>query len=241
MERRDFLKISGTSAMAVAVAPSLVTQTLYAENGALFKTYEKVQLKDADGNALKASKLVKEENYVFMYPHAGTPAIMVDLLESADKDVKLKAEDGTEYIFKGGAGSKGTIVAYSAICAHQLTHPQKAMSMFQYVPTTAKTLAYEKSGVFVCSSHLAAYDPKQGGKGVAGPIKQGLAQVVLEIDKDDNIWAVAVLGPDKFQEFFSAFKKELKKEYGRKGAKKLIKTEVKVQKLKNFTASIIIA
>ncbi len=239
MERRNFLRLSAAGAAAVAVSPSLITQKLYAEDGSLFQTFEKVQLKDAEGNALKASKLVKEENYLFMYPHAATPAIMVDLPEPTAKDVKLKAEDGTEYVFKSGVGAQNTIVAYSAICAHQLTHPQKAMSMFQYVPTTGKTLAYEKPGVFVCSSHLAAYDPKQGGKVLGGPAKQGLASIVLEVDTDDNIWAVAVLGPNTFQEFFDAFKQDLKAEYGRRGAKKLVKTEAKVVPLKDYSAELI--
>ncbi len=239
MERRNFLQLSATSAMAIAVAPSLIPQKLYAEDGSLFQTFEKVQLKDAEGNALKSKALVKEENYVFMYPHAATPAIMVDLLTPAGKDIKLKSEDGVEYIYKGGTGSEGTIVAFSAICAHQLTHPQKAMTMFQYVPTTGKTLAYDKAGVFVCSSHLAAYDANQGGKVLGGPANQGLASIILEIDADDNIWAVAVLGPNKFQEFFDAFKQELKAVHGRRGAKKLVKEEVKVEKLKNFTAEMI--
>jgi Rieske Fe-S protein len=225
--------------MAVAIAPSLITQKLYAEDGSLFQPFERAQLKDAEGNPLKSKALVKEENYVFMYPHAATPAIMVDLPEPTQKDIKLKAEDGTEYIYKGGVGAKGTIVAYSAICQHQLTHPTASMTMFQYVPTTGKTLAYDKAGVFVCTSHLAAYDPNQGGKVVGGPAKEGLASIILEIDADDNIWAVAVLGPAKFQDFFDAFKQQLKKDYGRRGAKKLVKDEVKVQKLVNFTKEII--
>jgi Rieske Fe-S protein len=239
MERRSFLRLSATGAAAVAVAPSLITQKLYAEDGSLFQAFEKVQLKDADGKALKSAALVKEENYMFMYPHAATPAIMVDLLESTAKDVKLKAEDGTEYVYKSGVGAKSTVVAFSAICAHQLTHPQKSMSMFQYVPSTGKTLAYDKPGIFVCSSHLAAYDPKQGGKNVSGPANQGLASIVLEIDKDDNIWAVAVLGPNKFQEFFDAFKQEHKAEFGRRGAKKLVATEAKVVALKDYSAELI--
>jgi len=239
MERRNFLRLSATSAMAVAITPSLITQKLYAEDGSLFQTFEKVQLKDAEGNPLKSKALVAEENYVFMYPYAGTPAIMVDLPAPTEKDIKLKAEDGTEYVYKGGAGAKGTLVAFSAICAHQLTHPTAAMSMFQYVPTTGQTLAYDKPGVFVCSSHLAAYDPKQGGKVVGGPANEGLASIILEVDAEDNIWAVAVLGPVKFQDFFDAFKQELKKVYGRKGAKKLTKDEAKVQPLKNFSAELI--
>ena len=239
MIRRNFLRLSATSAAAVAIAPSLITQKLHAEDGSLFKAYEKVQLKDAEGNPLKASALVEEENYVFNYPHAATPAIMVNLKTPATKDVKLKAADGTEYIYRGGAGAKGTIVAYSAICAHQMTRPTKAMAMFQYVPTTGKTLAYDKAGVFVCSSHLAAYDANDGGKVLGGPATQGLASIILEIDKDDNIWAVAVLGPNMFEEYFDAFKQELKAEHGRRGAKKLIKDEAVTVPLKDFTAEII--
>jgi len=239
MKRRSFLKLSGTTAMTIAIAPSLITQKLYAENGNLFQTFEKVQLKDAEGKALKVSTLITEENYIFHYPHAATPAIMVNLATPTDKEIKLKAEDGTEYIYKGGAGSKGTLVAYSAICPHQLTYPQKSMSMFQYVEEKGKTLSYDKGGVFVCSSHLSAFEPKQGGKVVGGPANQGLASIILEIDKDDNIWAVAVLGPVKFQDFFDAFKQDLKAEYGRRGAKKLVQTEAKVQILKNFSAELI--
>jgi Rieske Fe-S protein len=241
MERRNFLKLSGTSAAAIAVAPSLITQTLYAENGALFKTYEKVQLKDTKGNPLKASALEKEEAYIFNYPYASTPCLLVDLATATSKDVKLKATDGTEYIYSGGLGAKGTIVAYSAICPHSLTHPQKSMSMFNYVTEKGKTMSYDKGGVMVCTSHLSAFEPKEGGKVVGGPANEAIPAIVLEIDKEDNIWAVAVLGPDKFQDFLDAFKKDLKAEYGRNGAKKLVKKEVKTQKLKNFTAQIIIA
>jgi arsenite oxidase small subunit len=239
MERRNFLRLSATSAMAVAIAPSLITQKLYAEDGSLFQAFEKVQLKDAEGNPIKSKALIVEENYVFMYPHAATPAIMVDLTSPAEKDIKLKSECGTEYIYRGGAGAKGTLVAYSAICPHQLTHPTPEMTMFQYVEEKGKTLSYDKGGVFVCTSHLSAFEPKKGGKVVGGPANEGLASIILEIDADDNIWAVAVLGPVKFQEFFDAFKQNLKKVYGRRGAKKLTTGEAKVQTLKNFSAELI--
>ncbi len=237
MQRRNFLRLSATSAMAVAIAPSLITQKLYAQDGSLFQTFEKVQLKDAEGNPIKAAALPSEENFVFNYPYVATPAIMVNLATPTEKDVKLKTEDGTEYVYRGGVGAKGTIVAYSAICPHQLTHPQPEMSMFQYVEEKGKTLAYDKGGVFVCTSHLSAFEPKQGGKVVGGPANEGLASIILEIDAEDNIWAVAVLGPVKFQAYFDAFQDEFKKFYGNKReAKKLITGEVKVQTLKNFSA-----
>jgi Rieske Fe-S protein len=239
MERRIFLHLSATSTIALAVTPAFFTQKLYSEDGSLFQTFEKVQLKDAEGNALKSSTLISEENYVFMYPYLSTPVIMVNLATSAQKDIKLKADDGTEYLFKGGVGSKGSIVAYSAICPHQLTHPQASMSMFQYVGEKGKTLAYDKGGVFVCTSHLSAFEPKEGGKVVGGPAREGLAQIILDIDADDNIWAIAVLGPLKFQAFFDAFKQVLKAEYGRNGAKKSVKRETKVQTLQHFSGELI--
>jgi arsenite oxidase small subunit len=240
MERRDFLKITA-GGVAVAVAPSLITEKLYAEDGSLFKPYEKVQLKDSNGNPLKTSALQPELNYIFNYPHAGTPALLLNLNTAPNKDVKLTSEKGETYIFKGGVGSKGTIVAYSAICPHQLTYPKPSMSMFNYVDEKGKTIAYKEGGVMVCTSHLSAFDPKDGGKLVGGPAKEGVPAIVLEVDKDDTLWAVAVVGPDKFEAFFDAFKKELKEIYGRRGAKKLTKTEAKVQELKNFTKEMIIA
>ena len=38
-------------------------------------------------------------------------------------------------------------------------------------------MAQKKSGVFVCSSHLSAYDPKDGAKVTAGPATQALANI----------------------------------------------------------------
>jgi hypothetical protein len=42
-----------------------------------------------------------------------------------------------------------------------------------------------------------------------------------------------------FEEYFDAFKQELKAEHGRRGAKKLIKEEAVTVPLKDFTAEII--
>ena len=241
MERRGFLKLSGTTAAAIVVAPSLITETLKADDGSLYKSYDKIMLQDKDGNPLKSATLVKEENYVFNFPHVATPCILVLLDGPAEKGTKLKAGDGTEYIFKGGLGKDNSIVAYSAICPHQLTHPQPDTTFFQYVPTGTKTLAYDKSvgGVFVCSSHLSAFTPKDGGRRVTGPATEGLTQIVLEIDDNDVIWAVGALGPDKFHAYLKAFKGEFKKYYGNKRkAKKLVKKEAKVVTLKNFSKDI---
>jgi len=65
MERRDFFKLVTSSAAVVAISPSLITTRLQAHDGRLYESYEKVQLLDKDGNPLKASNIVNEENYIF--------------------------------------------------------------------------------------------------------------------------------------------------------------------------------
>ena len=246
MERRNFLKVVGATGAMVAVSPSTITGTLHASDGAAFKAYEKVQLLDGAGAPLKASALVKEENYVFNYPHASTPAILLDLPEATNKDIKLTTDDGVEYIWKGGAGSKGTIVAYTAICAHQMAHPTPDDSFLMYCKKGQETMAYapadgSKGGVMVCSSHLAAYDVGSGCKVLGGPATQPLAAIIIEVAADDTLWASAVLGGDKFHEYFKVFKPELKKYYGgkRKG-KKLVSGSAKTVAMKDYTKEMIL-
>jgi len=239
MDRRNFLKIASVGA-AIAVAPSSITGKLYASEGALFEAYEKVQLVDADGNPIKASTLKKETNYVFNYPFVGTPALLIDLGEKTAQDVTLRSEDGEEYLWKSGIGADKSIVAYSAICSHQLAHPTPDDSFLQYLPRGGKTMACGQSGVVVCSSHLSAFDAKRGCKEIAGPAEQALASIIIEIDKDDTIWASAVLGPDKFHSYFKAYKPEMKKFYGgKRKAKKRVKGDVLTVTLNEYTKDII--
>ncbi|MFT5659844.1 MAG: arsenite oxidase small subunit [Sulfurimonas sp.] len=245
MERRNFLKVVGATGAMIAVSPSTITGKLYASDGAAFQAFEKVQLMDGAGAPLKASALKKEVNYVFNYPHASTPSILLDLPAPTNKDVKLTSADGEEYIWKGGVGSKGTIVAYSAICAHQMAHPTPEDSFLQYCKKGQETMAYapedgSKGGIMVCSSHLAAYDVGSGCKVLGGPAEQPLASIIIEVAADDTLWASAVLGGDKFHEYFKVFKPELKKYYGgkRKGKKK-VEGSAKTVAMNEYTKEMI--
>jgi Rieske Fe-S protein len=245
MERRNFLKVVGATGAMIAVSPSTITGTLHGAEGTVFQTFEKVQLVDAAGNPIKASALTKEENYIFNYPFASTPALLLSLPEATNKDVQLTAASGDTYIWKGGAGKENNVVAYSAICAHQMAHPTPDDSFLQYCKKGQETMAYapadgSKGGVMTCSSHLAAYDVRSGCQVLGGPAEQPLASIILEVDADDTIWASAVLGGDKFSDYFKTFKPELKKYYGgkRKGETKVAGT-VKTVALKEFTKEII--
>ncbi len=241
MDRRNFLKIAGVSGAVIAISPSTITGKLRADNGTLFQAYERVQLVDAEGKALTADSLKQEVNYLFNYPFVGTPSILLDLGEETAKNVKLISEDGEEYLWKGGVGAKGTIVAYSAICSHQLAHPTPEDSFVQYLARGETTMACEqKGGVIVCSSHLSAFDTSQGCKHISGPAEQALAAIIIEVDQDNTLWASAVLGPDKFHEYFKRYKPEMKKFYGgKRKAKKRVKESALTVTLSEYTKEII--
>lgn len=239
MDRRNFLKVVA-GATVIAVSPSLIRGNLYAADGTLFSAYVKTQLVDAAGKPIKASALEKEVTYIFNYPYASTPCMLINLPKPTEKDVELTSENGEKYVWKSGVGKERSVVAYSAICAHQLTHPTPNDSFIGYVPTAKKTMAYEKSGVIVCSSHLSAYDAAAGAKVLGGAATQPLASVVLEVASDDTIWAVGVLGSDKFQDYFKSFRPELKEFYGGPAeAKKLVSISVKTVKLTEYSKEII--
>lgn len=240
MDRRNFLKVVAASATIIAVNPSLIRGNLYAADGTLYRAYEKTQLVDGSGKPIKGSALEKEVNYIFNYPYASTPCILVNLPKPTEKDVELTSESGEKYVWKSGVGQNRTIVAYVAICSHQMTHPTPSDSFIMYVPEKTKTMAYDRSGIIVCSSHLSSFDVRSGGKVLGGAATQPLAAVVLEHAADDTLWAVGILGSDKFQDYFKAFKPELKAFYGGPAeAKKLVSISAKTVKLTEFSKDVI--
>jgi Rieske Fe-S protein len=240
MQRRNFIKLLGSSAF-LAVSPSLIDETLKADDGTLYKSYERVKLVDASGKAIKSRDLKEDVTYVFNYPLVGTPCFLVDIGKETSRNVKLKSEGGEEYIWRGGIGAKNSIVSYSGICSHQLTHPTPKNSFISYVPKSEKTLAYKSGGVIVCASHLSAFNPAEGAKRVTGEAKYPLASIVLEIDAEDEIYAVGILGTDKFQEYFKSFKGEFKEFYdSRRKAKKRVIGSAVVVTIDEFSKEVII-
>ncbi len=241
MQRRDFIKLLGTSAFVV-VSPSLIEGTLKADDGTLYKSYERVKLVDKEGNGIKASSLKEDVTYLFNYPLVSTPCFLIDIGKETLKNIKLKSESGEEYLWRGGIGAKSSIVSYSGICSHQLTHPTPKNSFISYVPKNEKTISYKSGGVIVCSSHASAFDPALGAKRLSGDAKYPLASIVLELDaSSDEIYAVGVLGDDKFQEYFKSFKSEFKEFYdSRRKAKKRVSGSAVVVTIDEFSKEVII-
>ena len=101
-------------------------------------------------------------------------------------------------------------------------------------------MAYKHSGVIVCSSHLSSFEAKEGAKRLSGPAVDPLASIVIEVAADDTLWAVGVLGADRFHTYFKTFKPEMKEFYGgKRKAKKLVKISAKTVVLNEYTKEII--
>lgn len=236
MQRRNFLKITGATGVAIAVNPSMIGQTLFAKDGALFKRYARVQLVDEKGDPLTIGQLEVGKNYVFNYPHAGTSCLLVNLPEATAQEVELADDFGNAYVWKGGVGAKRTVVAYSGICPHQLTHINKHESFITY---RQKGQRFE--GNIVCDGHTSVYDPAKGCKVISGKSPAAFASIVLEVGDDDSLWAVGVLGKEKFHAFFRSFRRELKEQFGSKRkAKAKVSVAVKTMPMHEYTQDVII-
>ncbi|MCX8164713.1 MAG: Rieske 2Fe-2S domain-containing protein [Aquificaceae bacterium] len=212
MNRRGFIKVCGTMAVASMVDPSLFSHVLAQQQDGMFQAYKKALLVKADGTPLKEGDIKPHVNYIFFYPHTATPCYLINLDESVPP-AEVKLRDGKSYRWMGGIGSKKSIVAYSAICAHQWSYPTPQYSFINYYPPHKPSDTTKKAGIIQCCAHLALYDPKQGGSIIDGPADFPLASVVLQ-EEGGLLYAVGVLGKDQFQQFFDNYRTELRQQYG---------------------------
>ena len=206
MQRRDFVKYCAASA-AVAGAPVIEAAD------AMPTLYGHTKLIDGSGAALKASAVPAERNLIFHYPFATTPCFLLNLGRPAKPSARLATADQRGYEWKGGVGPKRSIVAYSAICAHQLAYPTKEISFISY---RAEKSARNKLGnVIHCCAEHSQYDPAEGARVLAGPAPQPLAAILLEHDaKTDELTAVGTLGGEMFNQFFAKYEFRLTLEHG---------------------------
>ncbi len=212
MNRRSFVKLCMT-----ALAASTQGAAFAAPRGTLH-AYPRSLLTDQTRRPLRASDLVVGENYIFHYPFVTTPCFLVNLGAPTDSEVVLKTERGKSYAWQGGVGPDASIVAFSAICAHKMTHPAKAVSFINYRHERVRFLNNQKEGlegsqVIYCCSEKSVYDARRGARVLGGPAKQPLAAVKLEYDDEDTLHAVGTYGGEMFKKFFSEFRERLQLEY----------------------------
>lgn len=234
LPRRDFMKLCVT---AMAAGTSNVS---FAIPDGVHKSYARSRLVDATGAPLRAQDLDAGENYIFHYPFLATPCFLLDLDEPVNNHPELHTEDGRTYQWQGGVGPKNSIVAFSAICAHKMTHPAKSVSFINYrhervTFQNKNSQSQENNKVIFCCSERSVYDVRNGARVLGGPAKQPLAAIVLEYDPaQDALYATGTYGGEMFEKFFAKFTNRLQLEYLTTDVDQKIGDKTKVVPLEDY-------
>jgi arsenite oxidase small subunit len=205
MQRREFIKLCAATA-ATGAAPEL-----YAD--ARPQLYGRARLVDTRGEPLKARAVPAHRNLIFHYPYSTTPCFLLNLGRPVKGSAQLRTASNVAYAWQGGVGAQRSIVAYSAICAHQMAYPTKEISFISY--RAEKSARNPHANVIHCCAEHSQYDPAEGARVVAGPAPQPLAAILLEHDAArDELYAVGTLGGEMFQQFFDKYEFRLTLEAG---------------------------
>jgi arsenite oxidase small subunit len=234
MDRRAFIKTCTSTVAGAAVSGTLVERLARAGD---LVTYTKSHLVDADGKPIKVSALGTTEAYFFSYPLKSTPCFLIKL-SSAAGPVDLKTQAGQAYTWGGGVGPNNDIVAYSAICSHQLAYPTKDATVISYQP--GKSEVAGRSAVITCCAHNSVYDPAKGAAVTYGPAPEPLAAIKLEYDaSDDSLYATGVYGGELFKEFIRAYKGDLMDQFGRGEYKAPVDATTQTIPLSKYSATVV--
>lgn len=209
MNRRRFLETCGRTVLLASTAPAVLS-TAFAQPATPFP---RARLINPDGSAFKATTLAPDEYRLFYYPYRSTPCLLIRLGQAKAEPGRFTTATGEEYQWNGGVGPGNAIVAYSAICAHQLAYAKPDASILSY--SAKKSAMAGRSGVITCCAHASIYDPAHGAQVIGGPAAGPLAAIALEYDATgDELWAVGVHGGALFQDFFKAYRTDLNSAYG---------------------------
>lgn len=225
MQRREFIKFCAASAAATGT-PAAVA------DDARPRFYARARLVDPSGAPLRALAVPPQRNLIFHYPYAATPCFLLNLGRPAKESARLLTADKRSYEWRGGVGAQRSIVAYSAICAHQMAYPTREISFISY--RTGKSARNRFGKVIHCCAEHSQYDPAEGARVVAGPAPQPLAAILLEHDAaSDELYAVGTLGGEMFNKFFAKYGFRLSLENGDAARREAAGTCV-VHELENY-------
>jgi arsenite oxidase small subunit len=227
MDRRSFLESCTAGAAGLSAAASF---SAWAAN-AKPKDYAKALLVNERGDPMRASELRPQTNYVFHYPFEATPVFLLDLGRPVAPHA-LSTQERNAYSWPGGVGRNRSIVAFSAICAHQLVYPTRDVSFISFRKTRAQRGVQD--GLIHCCAEHSQYDPARGAEVLSGPARQPLCAVLLTHDaKADTLTAYATLGGELFEEFFRKYEMKLSLDVGPK-AKNAVAGQSVVRELERF-------
>jgi arsenite oxidase small subunit len=227
MDRRSFIESCTTGAACLSggfACPAWAA-------GVKQKDYAPALLVNERGEPLRTAELKPQANYVFHYPFEATPVFLLDLGKPVAGRA-LSTPDHGAYNWPGGVGRNRSIVAFSAICAHQLVYPTRDVSFISFRKTRARSGVQD--GLIHCCAEHSQYDPAKGAQVLSGPAKQPLCAVLLTHDaKADTLTAYATLGAELFDEFFRKYEMKLSFDVGPK-AKNAVAGQTVVSALEKF-------
>ena len=241
MKRRGFVKLCATAVASVTASPELL-----ARDHQQYRRYGRAALVDAySGEPVRAASLDVGETYLFHYPFVSTPCFLIDLGRPVKSKSHLKTHEGKAYRWQGGTGPKNSVVAFSAICAHKMTHPAPSVSFINYRHgetrfRNSRDEIEQRSGVIYCCSEKSVYDPAHGGRVLGGPAPQPLAAIELEYDEsDDAFHATATLGGEMFDRYFTHFHDRLVLQHGRMDIDATMDGSTELMRLSDYTENTI--
>ncbi len=228
MDRRDF--VQACSAAAACTSTALATGPSFAAD-ARARDYARALLCNEQGDPIKASSLRAQTNYLFHYPFEATPVFLLNLGQAAaPQTLSTQAKDS--YAWPGGVGPQKSLVAFSAICAHQLVYPTQQVSFISFRKTKSPK-GLQDNLIHCCADH-SQYDPARGAQVLSGPATQPLCAVLLEHDPNtDQLTAYATLGGELFDAFFKKYEFKLSLDVGPK-AKNRVMAKATVRELDKF-------
>lgn len=201
MQRRDFNRLCGGLLASVTSAPTL--------SYAATQPFPRSALVYDNNAPVTVDSLQPGTSCVFSYPFITTPCFIV----------RLKSAAQSRENWQGGVGEDNSVVAFSAICSHKMSHPAKPISHINYRPE--KITFYDSSGnkqeqeqMISCCSERSVYDPAKGATVLSGPAPAPLAAIALEVAENGQLIAVGSSGTDQYERFLEKFGFRLAMEYG---------------------------
>lgn len=231
MDRRDFVETCALGAAALSAALARPAWAAKAQP----RAYARTLLVDEHGQPFKASQLRPQANYVFHYPFEATPVFLLDLGKAA-QPTPLSTKDRQAYDWPGGVGAQRSVVAFSAICAHQLVYPTRELSFisFRKGPVANPQTPSKGNDLIHCCADHSQYDPARGAQVLGGPAEQPLCAVLLEHDaRSDELTATGTLGGELFEAFFKKYEMKLSLEVG-PSARQAVAGRSTVRELERF-------
>jgi len=201
MDRRQFNSLC--SALLAGAASS------HSRANELTVHYPASRLVYQDDTPVTLDSLVAGKSYIFSYPYVTTPCFLMRLTRSAPANGS----------WPGGIDTDNSVVAFSAICSHKMSHPAKPISHIAYRPQVvsfydANGKKHDRDGLISCCSERSVYDPSSAGEVLSGPAPAPLAAIVLKANAGGLVSAVGSTGPDQYQRFLTKFGFRLAMEYG---------------------------